>query len=57
MDIPIQPYIKIIVIQISDFSSSIVDEHNFGINDRTEISDFKDMYNISGHVCIEVKID
>lgn len=53
----ITPYMKVIVLNIGSFESTIVDEHNFGINDRSEISDFKDRYNIDEHVCFEVKIN
>lgn len=45
MEFTYDRYIKLIAIQVTDFSSEIIDEKNFGINDEYEIMQFRKKYN------------
>lgn len=45
MEFTYNRYIKLIAIQVTDFSSEIIDEKNFGINDEYEIMQFRKKYN------------
>lgn len=37
-------FLKVIVLQIDDFESTIIDEHNFSLNDKSRILKFKQPY-------------
>lgn len=52
----IQPYVKLIAIEATDFSSRIIDEKNFAREDRNAIADFKSFYNQSEN-CIVIEIE
>lgn len=45
MEFTYDRYIKLIALQVTDFSSEIIDEKNFGINDEYEIMQFRKKYN------------
>lgn len=45
MEFTYDRYIKLIAIQVTDFSSEIIDEKNFGIYDEYEIMQFRKKYN------------
>lgn len=45
MEFTYNRYIKLIAIQVTDFSSEIIDEKNFGIYDEYEIMQFRKKYN------------
>lgn len=45
MEFTYDRYIKLITIQVTDFSSEIIDEKNFGIYDEYEIMQFRKKYN------------
>lgn len=45
MEFTYDRYIKLIAIQVADFSSEIIDEKNFGIYDEYEIMQFRKKYN------------
>lgn len=49
-------YTKVIVLHIDDFETTIVDEHNFGINDSIAIDDFKEQYNPKEFLCVTVNV-
>lgn len=45
MEFTYDRYIKLIALQVTDFSSEIIDEKNFGIYDEYEIMQFRKKYN------------
>lgn len=45
MEFTYDRFIKLIALQVTDFSSEIIDEKNFGINDEYEIMQFRKKYN------------
>jgi hypothetical protein len=53
----IQPYVKAIAIEVSDFSSQIIDEKNFARDDRKGIADFKSLYDRSeNYIVVEIEM-
>lgn len=57
MTISSPAYIKVIVIKLDPFESVIVDEANFGINERDRIELFKNKYNSKIYGCSEYVIE
>lgn len=53
----IQPYVKVIAMEVTDFSSRIVDEKNFAREDRKAIAEFKSLYDrLENHIAIEIEM-
>ncbi len=48
-------YIKLIAIEVGDFSSTIVFEQNYGLNDDTYKTKKESLEN-SGYVCIATRV-
>lgn len=56
MEFTYDKYIKLIAIQVTDFSSEIIDEKNFGIYDEYEIMQFRKKYNRYDY-CVVVTVE
>ena len=52
----IQPFVKYVVLKIDLFESEIIDEANFGINEKFNIMQFKRKYNRRDD-CVIVEIE
>jgi hypothetical protein len=49
------PFIKIVVLKVDPiFESEVIDEHNFGLNDKEKIEAFKESYSSPIYHCTEI---